>query len=65
MPHQGRFKKALLPAADGYVVEIVYGDPVTAYRMGWYPGAEHAGPRRIRFKAADYFDVLRMLNFVT
>ena len=46
------------------MLEIAYGDPVTAYRMGWYPGAEHAGPRRIRFKTADYFDVLRMLNFV-
>jgi D-amino peptidase len=62
---KGNLTQALLPVEPNYVVEITYGDPVTAYRMGWYPGAEHAGPRRIRFKAADYFDVLRMLNFVT
>lgn len=62
---RGDLKKSLLPLAKEYVLEITYGDPVTAYRMGWYPGAEHAGPRRIRFKTTDYFDVLRMLNFVT
>jgi D-amino peptidase len=65
MALKGDLRQALLPLESAYVVEIAYGDPVTAYRMGWYPGAEQAGPRRIRFKAADYFDVLRMLNFVT
>ena len=62
---KGDLARALLPLEPSFTVEIVYGDPVTAYRMGWYPGAEHAGPRRIRFQASDYFDVLRMLNFVT
>lgn len=54
----------LKPPAET-VLEIEYADPVAAYRMGWYPGAEHMGDRRIRYRTSNYFDVLRMLNFVT
>ena len=60
---KGDLEEALLKVPE-YSLEIVYGDPVHPYRMGWYPGAGHRKPR-LRFKTADYFDVLRMLNFVT
>lgn len=55
-------KKLMLPAK--FTLEIKYSDPVTAYRMAFYPGAEHAGDRTVRFVTKDYFEVLRMLNFV-
>lgn len=62
---RGDFRKALLELDDRYVLEIKYGSPVQAYRMGWYPGASHVGQRTIRYETASYFDILRMLNFVT
>jgi D-amino peptidase len=58
-------KACRLPLPDHFTVDIAYGDPVTAYRMAWYPGASHAGERTVRFEAKDYLDVLRMLNFLT
>ena len=48
-----------------FALEITYNNPVLAYRHSWYPGARHVGKRTIRFEADDYFDILRMLNYVT
>ena len=62
---KGNIAKALLKVPARTVMEITYGDPVLAYRMSWYPGAKHIGNRTIRFETREYFDVLRMLNFVT
>jgi D-amino peptidase len=61
----GSQKRKLAKLPRSFVLEIVYNNPVTAYRMGFYPGAEHAGDRTIRFATSDYLEVLRMLNFVT
>ena len=58
-------KKFLLTVPEHTIVEVTYGDPNLAYRHSWYPGAVHIGNRTIRFEATDYFDVLRMLNYVT
>ena len=54
-----------LALPDRFTVDIAYGDPVTAYRMGWYPGARHIGERTVRFEADDFLNVMRMLNFLT
>jgi D-amino peptidase len=62
---RGDIGKALLKVPAKMVMEVTYGDPVLAYRMSWYPGAKHVGNRTIRFETREYFDVLRMLNFVT
>lgn len=62
---KGDLKRCLLPMADRWVVEVAYGNPVSAYRHQWYPGAKHIGNRTIQFEARDYFDVLRFLNYVT
>jgi D-amino peptidase len=62
---KSEMKQMLLDVPEHCVVEIVYGDPVTAYRMSWYPGARHVGERTIRFETGSYFEVLRLLNFVT
>jgi D-amino peptidase len=53
---------ALPPAFD---VDVTYGDPASAYRMQWYPGASHVGDRTVRFTTPDYFEVLRFLRFTT
>lgn len=62
---RGDRTNCLLKVPDHSVVEITYGDPNLAYRHSWYPGCRHIGSRTIRFEANDYFDVLRMLNYVT
>ncbi len=48
-----------------YVLEIAYADPNLAARHQHYPGAWHIGNRTIRFETDQYFDVLRMLSYVT
>ncbi len=55
----------LLKLPDRFKLEISYGDPISAARMSWYPGARHLGDRTIGFETRDYTEVLRMLNFVT
>ncbi len=62
---RGDRKKCLLAVPAHTVLEITYGDPNLAYRHSWYPGARHVGNRTIRFETDHYFDVLRMLNYVT
>jgi len=62
---KGKLDDALIPLPKEFTLEITYANPVTAYRMQWYPGASHSGDRTIRFATTDYFDILRMLNFVT
>jgi D-amino peptidase len=57
--------QSLIPLPKSFVLEITYPNPVTAYRMSWYPGAGHKGNRTIRYETANYLDILRMLNFVT
>jgi D-amino peptidase len=57
--------ESLIPLPESFVLEITYADPVTAYRMSWYPGAGHTGDRTIRYETANYLDILRILNFVT
>ena len=54
-----------LPLDPHYTLEITYGDPNLAARHQHYPGALHIGNRTIRFETDQYFDVLRMLNYVT
>ena len=56
---------SLLDIPDHIVVEITYSNPVLAARHQWYPGMEHVGNRTVRFETNHYFDVLRMLNYVT
>lgn len=58
-------KASLLDIPDHLVVEITYSNPVLAARHQWYPGMVHAGNRTVRFETGHYFDVLRMLNYVT
>ena len=62
---KGELPKCLLDVPEHTIMEITYADPNLAYRHGWYPGAHHVGNRTIRYETNNYFDVLRMLNYVT
>ena len=62
---KGGVKACLLQVPENNAVEVAYNNPVLAYRHSFYPGARHVGSRTIRFEAGDYFEVLRMLNYVT
>ena len=62
---RGNLKASLLEIPEHVIVEIQYNDPGLAARHQWYPGMEHVGNRTVRFETNHYFDVLRMLNYVT
>ena len=62
---RGNLKASLLEIPEHVIVEITYSNPVLAARHQWYPGMEHIGNRTVRFETNHYFDVLRMLNYVT
>lgn len=61
----GDLKRCLLPLPQHFAVEIAYSDPNLACRHQHYPGMTHIGQRTIRFETSNYFDVVRMLNYVT
>ena len=58
-------KRCLLKVPERTIVEITYGNAALAYRHSWYTGCRHTGNRTIRFETNDYFEALRMLNYVT
>jgi len=50
--------------AERFHVEVTYKDARQAYRCQFYPGASLASPTSIAFESTDWFEVLRLLNFV-
>jgi D-amino peptidase len=48
-----------------FSVKITYCDARKAYHAAFYPGAEQVSARTIQFETPDYFEVLRLLLFVT
>ncbi|RWI99978.1 M55 family metallopeptidase [Mesorhizobium sp.] len=56
---------ACLPKlADRFELVVEYTTPDKAYNVSWYPGVEHVAARTLRFKAADFFDILRAVRFI-
>lgn len=50
---------------EEFKVEIEYKDHKCAYRYSFYPGAEFKAPRSVVFKTNEYFEVLRLIHFLT
>lgn len=48
-----------------FKVEIEYKDHKCAYRYSFYPGAEFKAPRSVIFNTKEYFEVLRLIHFLT
>lgn len=56
-------KKVTLPKK--FEVEIEYKDHKLAYRYSFYPGAEFKAPRSVKFSSTEYYEVLRLVHFLT
>jgi D-amino peptidase len=54
-----------IPLPDRFTMEIRYKDHTRAYRASYYPGARRAGTHTVAFETTDYFEILRMLLFVS
>ncbi len=48
-----------------FIVELKYQDSWLAYKASFYPGMKKTSPRSVVYKTDQYFDVMRMLLFVT
>jgi D-amino peptidase len=48
-----------------FTVEIIYKDHMKAYRNSFYPGATFKAHNTVLFETDDYFEVLRILQFLT
>lgn len=46
-------------------VEIIYKDHLKAYRNSFYPGATYRPHNTVEFETSDYYEVLRILQFLT
>lgn len=55
--------KVTLP--DKFVVEIIYRDHTRAYRNAFYPGATFKPHNTVEFITDDFYEVLRILQFLT
>lgn len=54
-----------VPLPERFVVEIIYRDHTRAYRNSFYPGATFKPHNTVEFVTDDYFEVLRILQFLT
>ena len=61
---RGDLSERTIELPEQFAVEITYKDHTKAYRSSFYPGATLAEPCQIRFETDDYFEVLRLLQFV-
>ncbi|OPJ59406.1 M55 family metallopeptidase [Clostridium chromiireducens] len=50
---------------EEFKVQIEYKDHKVAYKNSFYPGAEFIAPRTVEFKTKEYYEVLRMIHFLT
>ncbi|NTV89683.1 MAG: amino acid amidase [Clostridiales bacterium] len=61
---KGDLSKYRLVLPEKFEVEMSFSKHTKAYRASFYPGMEKESPLCLKFRATDYFDVLRMFNFV-
>lgn len=53
-----------IPLPQNFNVEISYVRHSSAYKASFYPGVHQISPKAVRYEAADYMDVLKMMYFV-
>ena len=54
-----------LQLPEYFEVELIYKDHIKAYRNSFYPGAKFKAHNTVLFETNDYFEVLRLLQFLT
>ncbi len=61
---QSDLDQCAIELPEEFKVEIKYIDPVLAYKAAFYPGCSMLRPLTVEYSTDDYFEVLRLLNFV-
>lgn len=61
---QGDRNACSLALPESFMLDVVYSNPVQAYKSSWYPGARYMGDQTVRLETTDYFEVLRALRFI-
>ncbi|SHJ18331.1 M55 family metallopeptidase [Lutispora thermophila] len=56
--------KARISLSDKFNVDICFKDHMQANKMSFYPGMKKLDNNRLLYETDDYFEVLRMVNFV-
>jgi D-amino peptidase len=60
----GDLKKCAIGLPSRFAVELRFVHHFHAYRASFYPGVEQVSPRTARYETNEWFEVLRMLQFV-
>lgn len=55
---------ARITLPESFTVEICYKEHVNSAKPSYYPGMKRKDPHTVVFETKDYFEVLRMINFV-
>ncbi|MBN2055677.1 M55 family metallopeptidase [bacterium] len=58
-------RRCLLKLPSRFIVEVTFKDPWRAYRAAFYPGARQISVTTINFEHDNFYEILRMLLFVT
>ena len=61
---KGDLEKCTIPLPNSFNVELSFINHTKAYRASFYPGMKKVSSTNLMFYTEDYFEVLRMLNFV-
>jgi D-amino peptidase len=60
-----RRDRTVLALPADFQVELDFRDQAEAYRRSFFPGVRQAGDHTLAFATKDYFEVLRLLRFMT
>lgn len=61
---KGDFRRCFIKLPEKFEVELSFVNHTKAYKASFYPGAKKISPTSILYCTDDYFEVLRMMNFV-
>lgn len=59
-----RLEACHVALSEKYSLEVDYKEPWKAYQKSFYPGARLVGDRTVQLNTADYFDVIRAVQFL-
>jgi D-amino peptidase len=58
-------EKIQVTLPEHFKVELIYKNHIKAYRNSFYPGATFKPHNTVTYETSDYFEVLRLLQFLT
>jgi len=61
---KGDLEKCMLPTSDKYNAIVRFKKHQQAYSASFFPGCELVSPQEISFSTKDYYEILRMIQFV-